>query len=306
MPEIEKVSLGSWDPSNPGAATLYTFNDGKRKFQKNAADLIGEPEYTSLYRFHLLAGRNLLASDSSKEYLINETFLHELGYTDPHNVLGSTLNGKPVVGVFKDFLPGFMQHNTAAMTLTANNRSAYVANIALVIHPLGGTSLSATAEQIHKVYYGIYPDREWNFHFLDEQIASYYETEEKMARLLKWATGLSVFISCLGLLGLVVYTSQARRKEIGVRKVLGASVASIIALLTSGFLRLVLVGFVVAVPVSWWVMHRWLENYAYRTSMNWWVFAVSGLCMALVAVGTLAIQTYRSASENPANSLRAE
>jgi putative ABC transport system permease protein len=124
--------------------------------------------------------------------------------------------------------------------------------------------------------------------------------------LLKWSAGLCIFISCLGLLGLVMYITNTRTKEIGVRKVLGASVAQIVSLLSKDFIALVIVAFLVALPVAWWAMNNWLQDFVYRTSLSWWVFAVTGAGMILIAMFILSIRTIKSALENPVKSLRTE
>jgi len=116
--------------------------------------------------------------------------------------------------------------------------------------------------------------------YKDEPIASIYETEIRTASLLKWSTGLTIFISCLGLLGLVIFTINARIKEIGIRKILGASVTQIVAVLSTGFMRLVIIAFFIAAPLAWWVSYNWLQDYAYRTPMSWWVFVFSGFAMS--------------------------
>jgi ABC-type antimicrobial peptide transport system permease subunit len=152
----------------------------------------------------------------------------------------------------------------------------------------------------------VYPDEQFNYEFLDESIAKFYKKEQDTANLLNWSTGLAVFISCLGLLGLVIYTTTQRTKEIGVRKVLGASVSQIVSLLSRDFISLVLLAFVIAAPLAWWAMNQWLQDFAYRTTFSWWIFAISGTLMLMVALLTLSIQTIRSAVANPVRSLRTE
>ncbi|MEO6723255.1 MAG: FtsX-like permease family protein, partial [Ferruginibacter sp.] len=160
--------------------------------------------------------------------------------------------------------------------------------------------------KIEKSFKQIYPDADFDYKFYDERIAKLYESEQKTAALLKWATGLAIFISCLGLLGLVIYTTNTRTKEIGIRKILGASVANIVSILSKDFVRLVLIAFVIAAPIAWWATYKWLQDFSYRTSMSWWVFVVSGLAMLVLALITLSMQTIRAAVANPARSLRAE
>jgi putative ABC transport system permease protein len=141
---------------------------------------------------------------------------------------------------------------------------------------------------------------------VDESIAKFYKSEQNISHLLQWSTGLAIFISCMGLLGLVMYTTNLRIKEIGIRKMLGASVSHIVSILSKDFLRLVLIASLTAIPLSWLAMNKWLENFAYKTTMNWWVFVLSTLFMILIALITLSIQTIRAASANPVDSLRTE
>ena len=152
----------------------------------------------------------------------------------------------------------------------------------------------------------VYPEYEFSYKFLDESIASFYKSEQQIARLLNWSMGLSIFISSLGLLGLVMYTTTQRTKEIGVRKILGSSVLQIVSLISKDFMQLVLLAFVITVPLAWLAIHEWLGNFAYRTPISWWVFVVSGFIMALVALMVLSFQTIRAAIANPVNSLRSE
>jgi putative ABC transport system permease protein len=160
--------------------------------------------------------------------------------------------------------------------------------------------------KIQKAYKQIYPDEDFNYKFFDETIAKFYESEQNTSSLLKWATGLAILISCLGLLGLVIYTTNVRTKEIGIRKILGASVAGIVSILSKDFVRLVLIAFVIAAPIAWWAIYKWLEDFAYRTTISWWIFGLSGIAMTIIALLTLSIQTIRSAIANPVSSLRTE
>ena len=145
-----------------------------------------------------------------------------------------------------------------------------------------------------------------NTSFMMKASLAFYKTEQDISRLLKWSAGLCIFISCLGLLGLVMYITNTRTKEIGVRKVLGASVTQLVTLLSKDFIALVLVAFLIALPVAWWAMNNWLQDFVYRTSLSWWVFAVTGAGMILIAMLILSIRTIKSAIENPVNSLRTE
>lgn len=141
---------------------------------------------------------------------------------------------------------------------------------------------------------------------MDETIAHFYNREQRISKLLNWATGLSILISCLGLLGLVIYTTNRRVKEIGVRKVLGASVFQINVLLCKEFLILVLVAFVIAVPLAWYGVHDWLQDFAFKTGISFWVFVVSAVAMILVTTIVMSAKTWHASSSNPVNALRSE
>jgi len=185
------------------------------------------------------------------------------------------------------------------------NRS-YFFHIALQPQNTAGTVWPTTIVQIKKAYSGNYPGEDFNYKFFDETIAKFYEREQNTASLLTWSTGLAIFISCLGLLGLVMYTINTRTKEIGIRKILGASVATIVSILSKDFVRLVLIAFVIAAPFAWWASYKWLQDFAYRTNMSWWVFVISGVVMLVLALITISIQTIKAALANPVKSLRTE
>jgi predicted lysophospholipase L1 biosynthesis ABC-type transport system permease subunit len=161
-------------------------------------------------------------------------------------------------------------------------------------------------KKIEAAYKEVYPENDFSYTFFDESIARFYQSEQNLVRLLRWATGLCIFISCLGLLGLVMFTTNSRLKEIGVRKVLGASVSQIVTLLSKDFVVLVLVAFAIAAPAAWWFMHSWLNDFAYRTPVGWWIFAACGLGMLLLALIILSARTIRAATDNPVGVLRSE
>jgi putative ABC transport system permease protein len=152
----------------------------------------------------------------------------------------------------------------------------------------------------------VYPGQDFNYTFLDKSIESFYQEDQKLSSLLSWATGVAILISCLGLLGLVIFTANQRTKEIGIRKVLGASVVQIIALLSTEFVWLVALAFVLAVPVSWWLMHRWLQDFAYHAPLQWWIFVVGGVSMLIISLLILSLRAGKAALANPVQSLRSE
>ena len=179
-------------------------------------------------------------------------------------------------------------------------------NIQLQPQDENGSRWQTTISKISKAWKEMYPEDDFEINFLDESIAKYYEAEQHISSLLMWASGLSIFISCLGLLGLIIYITNQRTKEIGIRKVIGASVSQIISLLSKDFLQLISIAFVIAVPIAWYSGHKWLESFAYRTDMTWWIFLSGGLAMIIVSLMILVLRTFKVATANPVKSLRTE
>jgi predicted permease len=311
IPEIAMVSLSTQPPSTQSFwSGPMKYKDGKKEVETNVSFKFCDTNYFRLYQLKLLAGSNLQQSDTVREFIINETYARILGFRQPQQAVGKYLEWSnkrfPITGVVADFHEKSLHEMikpTALASWTSNERCF---NVLLRSRDASSSNWKTAIQKIESNWKKIYPDNDFEYHFLDESIAGYYTAEKNISHLLAWATGLAVFISCLGLLGLVVYTTNQRTKEIGVRKVIGASVIQIISLLTRDFLKLVALAFLVAVPLAWWATHRWLQNFAYRTAISWWVFALSGTIMLLIALLVLSVKTFRAASANPVKSLRTE
>ncbi len=306
---VQLASRGFLRPADEGAAFTdikYNGIDNKESVQLRW----GDTNYLKLFDIKLLAGRNVQQSDTIKEFLINETYAKQLGFKHPQDALGKQLefNDKklPIVGVMHDFNEQSFHSAVGPLVFSSFNNRSYFFHVLLQPQTADGASWSKTIEQIEKKYHQLYPNEDFSYTFFDDTIAKFYETEQHTAGLLSWAMGLSILISCLGLLGLVIYTINTRTKEIGVRKVLGASVSNIISILSKDFIWLVLVAFVIAAPVAWWATYKWLEDFAYRTAVSWWIFVLCGFAMLIIAMITLSIQTIRAALANPVKSLRTE
>ncbi|MEM0992428.1 MAG: FtsX-like permease family protein, partial [Bacteroidota bacterium] len=164
----------------------------------------------------------------------------------------------------------------------------------------------AVLDQIKQLWTDFAPQAPFSFSFLDEDINAQYQSEERLASVLSTFTFLSIFIACLGLLGLITYITQQRTKEIGIRKVLGATTASILALLSKDFLKLIVLALVLATPIAYYFMNQWLQDFAYSIELQWWVFALAGLAAIGIALLTVSVQSVRAALANPVNSLRSE
>jgi putative ABC transport system permease protein len=176
----------------------------------------------------------------------------------------------------------------------------------LITVRLSGSDLQQTIAGMENLWKQFLPDMPFNFEFLDQEWAQLYEKEQNMQQVYSVFSLLAIFIACLGLLALAAYTVETRTKEIGIRKVLGASTGGIIGLLSQDFLKLVLVSILIASPFAWWTMREWLQDFAYRVSIEWWVFALAGIIAIGIAFLTVSLQSVKAAMANPVKSLRSE
>ena len=311
IPEINKVCVaGSAPASFSTSSTTLKLEDAGRKVESMVEVKSANADFFSIYGLDIIHGRTLRPSDTALEYVINETYARALGYAKTEDAVGKMIEKNavtlPIVGIVKDFHTKSTHDAIKPLAFSDNKKNSFTMHLSL--KPAGNDpeTWKRGLAKIETAYKSLYPEDDFSYAFFDETIASFYESEKQISRLLNWATGLCIFISGLGLLGLVIYSTNQRTKEIGVRKVLGASVMHIISLISADFIRLVFIAFVIAAPIAWWAMNRWLENFAYRTSMSWWIFATCCLGMLIISMFILGIRTFRSATQNPVKSLRTE
>lgn len=314
IPEIKQISLGGEPPASISTnSTNVSYNNGKVEMKSELQFVFGDTNYSELFELDIIAGRTL-RNDTIKELVINETCLKNLGFASPDEAIGKMvlLNGDaiPVVGVMADFYQRSLKSKIKPMALRGDwNRSRWSQYHAVHIafQNASAEGLEETLSKIETIYKSVYTDVEdYRLAFLDETIQKFYTREQKVSKLLNWATGLSILISCLGLLGLVIYTTNRRVKEIGVRKVLGASLLQINTLLCKEFLILVAIAFIIASPIAWYGINNWLQDFAYKTSISFWVFLASGSTMIFFALLVISVKTLQAANANPVNSLRSE
>lgn len=310
IPGVAMVSLSMDAPaSNSTWIDNIKYSTAKKQVETDVQVKLGDSNYIKLYQIKLLAGSNLTNNDSMGSLLINETYLHALGFTNPQDVVGQYIDEygkKQVVGVVQDFNQKSLHEAITPLLITGGIMYEYTCNVALQPQTAGGNEWQTTINQIQQAYKTVYPGKDFEYSFLDEAIAANYSAEKNVSVLLLWSTGLTIFISCLGLLGLVIFTTNRRTKEIGIRKVIGASVMQLVALLSKDFLTLIATAFAIAVPIAWWGANAWLQSFAYKTVLSWWVFLAGGTAMLLIAFLILSIRTYKAANANPVESLRTE
>ncbi len=311
FPEIQKVSLSSAPPASGGTSSTELSVTRDTIVKESMVEMkYADSTYFDIYQMKLLAGKWLQKSDTTREFLINEAYAKELGLKNPADAVGlfAERSGKkvPIVGVLADFNTKSTHIPIKPLAFSMAKRNAMIFHLALQPRTAAGDNWKTGLSKVEKAFKEFYPGADFKYTFFDESIANFYKKEKDISRLLTWAAGLCIFISCLGLLGLVIYITNTRTKEIGVRKVLGASVAQLVTLLSKDFLSLILIAFIIALPLAWWALNNWLQDFAYRTSLSWWIFAASGAGMLLIALIILSIRTIRSAMTNPVRSLRTE
>ena len=263
------------------------------------------PEYISTMGMKLKAGRDFYSDmkADSNNVIINESLAKIM---NQKNIIGSILlnNGAKytIVGVINDFVYNDMYSSAAPLIMFPDTANAYC----LTMRVKPNTNLVVALPAIEKVIKADNPGYPFEYRFVDAEFEKYFKTETLIGKLAGIFSVLAIFISCLGLFGLAAYTAERRTKEIGIRKVMGASTQGLAALLSKDFLQLVAISCLIAFPIAWWAMKSWLQSYTYRIDINWTVFVMSGLLALLIAVLTVSFQAIKAAIANPVKSLRTE
>ncbi len=310
LPALRGVVLGGRPLDNsPAFGYSFQYENDADVVQSRVQPKFVDSGYLSFYDIELLAGRNLRQTDSINEMVLNEAALKVFGFKSPSDAIGKSLvsspggRSHPVVGVVKDFHQSGIHSKIQPMAIFSQKSMLKTLNIKLPAQTTQWeTALKSVESEWNKLYAGV----PFKFEFYDEFIGEFYWQERRMQKLVRAATLVTIFISCLGLFGLATLTAFQRTKEIGIRKVLGASVSGITGLLSGDFVKLVLIATVIASPIAWYVMNKWLENFAYRIEIEWWVFAATGLAATVIALATVGWQAVKAAMANPVESLRVE
>ncbi|HWV32502.1 MAG TPA: ABC transporter permease [Dyadobacter sp.] len=308
IPDVANVSYSMGGPPQSGwmSQTSIRFDNRPEEEPYGPQQAWIDADYVGLYGLKLMAGRNLQPSDTAREALINETLMKRLGFTRPSDVVGKHLHKAgfaplEIVGVLKDYNQSDLRQRINPMFLTTVASGYYSANI-----QLHSADYSRALKQLEKAYNQVYTDSFFEPKFVDDQIRETYEQEQTMGRLINFFAGIALLIGCMGLYGLILFMVVQRTKEVGVRKVLGASVGSILWLFNRELLQLVGIAFLLSAPVAWWVMKGWLSNFEYRISLSPGIFLLALLATLIIALITVSFQSVKAAVMNPVKSLRSE
>lgn len=306
MPEIHSIALQNTPPVQNGYSTSTTKYMGEeREVVTSAHRKSGDTTFLSFYGIELLAGRNLLPNDTLKELLLNETLMSDMGFSDPREAIGKTLefndDDHVIAGVMKNFHFRSLHHAIEPMIYLYEDEGAC---ISMKVN-MGDQLQEAIAELTDK-WNEIYPEDPLTIYFMNETIERFYKAERRTSKLASIATGIAIFISCLGLFGLISYTIVQKSKEMGIRKVLGASLFQIGSILSKEFVLLIVISFIVSTPLSYYFITQWMEDFAYQTEISWWIYVLGGFASLVIALVSIGIKVWKASAANPIESLKYE
>lgn len=307
---VDRISMDDLPPAVRSMAIASCTYEGLPPIEIGAGIRQADENYIPLYDIKVIAGRNFFPDDTAHAVLINRTAAKMLNFQHPEEVVGHvlrTMNGRyTVVGVTADFNTQPLTRQIAPLIIQSDPAAGGGYSIKL---RTGGKSIadfSHTIGNIEKVWKETFPTQPFVYQFYDETIAGFYDKEQKTSRLVYLGMFIAVFLSCIGLFALAALTSASRKKEIGIRKVMGATTTGLVYLIVKDFGKLVLLSFVIASPVAWLLTHQWLQNYTYRVSVGWWVFALACFSTLLITLFTVGYHVIRVAIANPTRTLRTE
>ncbi|WP_315815868.1 FtsX-like permease family protein [Paraflavitalea speifideaquila] len=309
IPAVRSITMSSGVPGSGTNGAYSEIENSKGDLQVANLDLyFVDFDYIKQYDMKVVAGRAFsreFLTDTTQAMVLNETAVRLFGYASPQQAIGRRFKqwgreGK-IIGVVKDFHFRSLQQDIKPLTMRIEPGGSSLLSVKIAM-----SNLPATLAAIENKWKSLIPNRPYSYQFLDDLFDKQYRAEERFGKLFLNFAVLAIFISCLGLLGLAAYSTLQRTKEIGVRKVMGASVTSIVNLLSKDFLKLVGISFFVAAPVAWYCMNKWLEGFAYKASIAWWIFALAGIIALVIALATISFQAIRAALVNPVKSLKSE
>lgn len=306
---VQAVSFSSNTPVEDGNDmwSTFRFDHAIKEEDFKAITKFADDEYVPAYKLQLVAGRNLQPSKFTREFLVNESLVKSLGFKKPEDILNKEISiwgdkiKCPVVGVLKDFNNRSLRNDLAPLLITTNVTMYSQAGMKLETK-----NISSTLQSVKTIWEQTFPNFVYEYKFLDDKIAGFYKEENQLAQLYKTFAAIAIFLSCLGLYGLASFMAVQRIKEVGIRKVLGASAGKIVYLFSQEFIILITIAFAIATPIAWYYMHQWLQDYVYRINISWWLFAAGGLVAIIIALATISFQAVKAAMANPVKSLRTE
>jgi ABC-type antimicrobial peptide transport system permease subunit len=301
---VELISLAYTNPTS-GSVSMTNVSISEDPEDYDVEIKLADHNYLNVFGIDLLAGTNVNASDTITSVLVNEEFIKLTDHQDPNEIIGKMIkvwgDEVPIAGVINDFHSRSLTDKKSPVVLFSRLSTYRLAAI-----KINTNNLVETTNQVERVWKTVYPEYNYEFEFMDDQIAEFYESEEQMATIISTFSGIAILIGCLGLFGLASYMVNQKVKEIGVRKVLGASVNQILMLFGKEFVKLIFISFLIAAPFAYFGMDMWLENYENHIEIGPWVFTIAVGSTLLIALLTVGAKTFKAATVNPVNSLQDE
>ena len=299
------------DFSNLNSNIGLTFPDGKVDTTRVWYNYMVQPDYFKVVGMEFAAGGPFrqTAAEKSNNIVINEKTASLMGVSDMESLIGKTMKffneDFKISGVVKDYHHFGLKSRIEPIIITHRKN---INNVLVKLDSSAATVTGTTRalEQLNTTWHRIFPESTYNYTFLDQKFEAQYKEDQKFASAFQIFTILAILVASMGLFGLTSYTVVQRKKEIGIRKVNGASITQVLALLNKDFVKWVGLAFLIAVPISWYAMNKWLEGFAYKTTMSWWIFALAGLTALVIALLTVSWQSFRAATANPVDALRDE
>jgi len=327
---VQLVSVGQGSPEAAGHGGTAIEYKGKTDNKIDAGFIQIDPNFMSLYSLTLVAGRNFTIADTARRgsdpskgdpgpaqapfraFILNETAARALGFNRPADAVGQQVSTGfggilgPVVGIVKDFHAQSLHEKIQPFFFTIQQNAGGTLSVKLSSATVTAGQVKTLLAQMEANFKKLYPESPFQARFFDESLERLYQRDQQTAEIMNIAMGIAIFISCMGLFGLAAFTANQRTREIGIRKVLGASTTQLVSMLSRQFIVLVVLATLIAAPVAGWGMHRWLQDFAYQTSMPWWIYVTAGISAVAIALLTVSFQAIRAATTNPVTSLRSE
>ncbi|MGA2405510.1 MAG: ABC transporter permease [Bacteroidales bacterium] len=314
-PGIKGMSYSSVVPAESHQWTSFSSYINNQEKRIDAEIKLVDSSYLNLYSFTLIAGQNFSSKDTTAEIILNREFVLEIGFKNADEAVGAIIKGPNgmrlnIKGVVGDFHSGSLRDKIRPCVFFNNPEGFGIVNIKLLSSGSSGKyntkAFPGEIDKINEIWKNVFPDQVFHYTFLSDSIDGYYKSDYKALNLFFLFASITVFLCILGVLGLSLSMNENRTKEIGLRKVNGATISEVMVLLNKNFINWVAIAFVIACPIAFYAMHKWLQNFAYKTELSWWIFVVSGIIAFGIALLTVSWQSWRAATRNPVEALRYE
>jgi putative ABC transport system permease protein len=307
IPEVESVSFSNDEPSSQNNwQSNFAYDNAAKDADFNVNMKFADSDFFETYGLKIVAGSSYSSTDTLKKFVVNETLLKKLGVKNPESAIGKNIrvggwDPLPIVAVVKDYQVGSAKDEIAPVLTSIAPKFYWKGGV-----KLSSNNLSATVEKVEKVYNEVFPEVVFTGSFYEDTLNNFYQEEQQLGLLYRIASILAIFISCLGIFGLATFVAEQRIKEIGIRKVLGATMLNITGLLSKDFIKLVAISMVIAFPVAYYFMDGWLQDFKFRTNIQWWYFVVVGILALVITLISVSYQSTKAALMNPVKSLKTE